>query len=51
VCQLQHVKVGAMIKAYKELGIWGQILAKINQTKADALREMEKMLYPGANQL
>jgi radical SAM protein with 4Fe4S-binding SPASM domain len=46
VCELQHVKVGAMIKAYRELGILDEVLVKVNQTKTDAIREMEKMLYP-----
>ena len=46
VCQLEHIKVGAMLKAYRELGILEPILSKINQTKADALMEIEKMLYP-----
>jgi len=51
VCQLQHVKVGAMIKAYRELGILKDVIVKINPTKADAIKELEKMLYTEKTQL
>jgi hypothetical protein len=39
------VKVGAMIKAYRELGILDDVLAGTSQTKVDAIREMESMLF------
>ena len=48
VCQLEHVKMGAMIKAYRDLGILDDVLLKINSTKADTIRKLDEMLYgPG----
>ncbi|MFA6437576.1 MAG: radical SAM protein [Candidatus Paceibacterota bacterium] len=44
VCQLEHVKIGSMIKAYKELKIFEDVLEKIDEKKALALRELEKMI-------
>lgn len=45
VCQLEHAKISAMIKAYKDLKIYDVILDRIDPDKADALRWLEKILY------
>jgi radical SAM protein with 4Fe4S-binding SPASM domain len=47
VCELEHVKVMSMIRAYRRLNILDPILVKINQTKADAIIQLEKMLTDG----
>ena len=45
VCQLQHAKISAMIKAYKDLKVYNTILNRVNPDKADALRRLEQILY------
>ncbi|MFA5052727.1 MAG: hypothetical protein WC565_01590 [Parcubacteria group bacterium] len=44
VCQMEHIKVASMIKAYKELGMLEPVLARVGQGKADVLQELAKML-------
>ncbi|MFA4999189.1 MAG: hypothetical protein WC519_00410 [Parcubacteria group bacterium] len=44
VCQMEHIKIASMVKAYKELGIFEPIVSRVSQNKADSLRELEKML-------
>jgi hypothetical protein len=38
-----------MIKTYRELGILDEVLVRVNETKVNAIREMEKMLYAEKN--
>lgn len=45
VCELEHVKIGAMIKAYKDIGVWERILSRVTAQKRYSLRRMEKMMY------
>lgn len=43
VCRLQHAKVMAMIKAYKEIGVLDSILGYINPDKAYAIRRLVEL--------
>lgn len=44
VCELQHVKVASMIRAYQKLGVFDIILARVNQEKEYALRKLVEMI-------
>jgi len=42
VCRLEHIKVRAMIEAYKEIGIYSAIKARVNENKRAAFELVEK---------
>jgi radical SAM protein with 4Fe4S-binding SPASM domain len=48
VCRLEHEKIKSMIEAYKEIGIWHDILGRANEDKKRDLMEIEKMMNNGS---
>ncbi len=45
VCRLQHAKIAAMVKTYKELGISDLVYERIRPEKKAAIKILEEMLY------
>lgn len=44
VCRLEHAKIKAMVTAYKELGVFDLICARVNPEKRYALNMLEEIL-------
>jgi len=44
VCRLEHAKVRSMIRTYKEIGAFEEILSRVNENKKFALKQYESML-------
>ena len=44
VCRLEHIKIRAMIEAYKELGIYGAIKTRVNEEKQAGLGLVERSM-------
>jgi len=44
VCQLEHAKIYAMMKAYKELGVYNKIYCKLNKNKRNSLDILDEIM-------
>ncbi len=44
VCQLEHAKIYAMVKAYKRLGIYNKIYLRLNEDKKNSLDFLDEIM-------